>query len=49
MFYKILWVNKLLRNLEGEGAKGKDDFLHISHVIMEYNISTRINLIKNKS
>ena len=30
--------NKLLRNLEGKGDKGKEDFLHKSHVIMEYNI-----------
>jgi len=27
-----------LRNLEGEGDKGKDDLLHKSHVIIEYNI-----------
>ena len=31
--------NKLLRNLEGKGDKGKEDFLHKSHVIMEYNIA----------
>jgi len=31
--------NKLLRNLEGEEDNGKEDFLHKSHVIMEYNIA----------
>ena len=31
--------NKLLKNLEGEGEKGKKDFLHKSHIIMEYNIA----------
>jgi hypothetical protein len=25
-------------------TKGRKDFLHLSHVIMEYNISTRMNL-----
>ena len=25
-----------MRNLEGEGDKGKEDFLHKSHVIMQY-------------
>ena len=32
------WLNTL-RNLEGEGDKGKKDLLHESHVIMEYNIA----------
>ena len=31
--------NKLLRNLEGGGDKGKEGFLHKSHVIIEYNIA----------
>jgi hypothetical protein len=31
-------------NLEGEEAKGKDDLLHKSHVIMEYNIRIRMSL-----
>ena len=28
-----------MSNLEGEGDKGKEDFLHKYHVIMEYNIA----------
>ena len=28
-----------MRNLEGEEDNGKEDFLHKSHVIMEYNIA----------
>ena len=31
--------NKLLRNLDGEGDKGKEDLLHKCYVIMEYNIA----------
>jgi len=31
--------NKLLRNLEGEGSKGKEEFLHKYHVIVKYNIA----------
>ena len=31
--------NKLLSNLEGEGDKGKEDFLHKSNVIIKYNIA----------
>ena len=41
--------NKLLRNLEGEGDKGKEDFLHESHIIMEYNIAQGWVWPKNKS
>ena len=28
--------NKLLKNLEGEGDMGKEDFLQKSHVVVEY-------------
>jgi hypothetical protein len=35
-------------NLEGEGAKGKEDFLHKSHIIMEYNISIRMSLTQKR-
>ena len=31
-------------NLKGEGPKGKEDFLHKSYAIMEYNISVRMSL-----
>jgi len=31
-------------NLVGEGAKGKEDFLHKSYVIMEYNISIKMKV-----
>ena len=41
------WLNTL-RNLEGEGDKGKKDLLHESHVIMEYNIAQRWVWPKNK-
>ena len=46
MFHKILWVNKMLRNLEGEGAEGRNYFLHKSPIIMEYNINTITSLIQ---
>ena len=41
--------NKLLRNLEGEVAKGKGDFLHKSHVITEYSIAQGWVWPKNES
>jgi hypothetical protein len=32
-------------NKEGEEeAKGKNDFLHLSHIIMEYNVSIRMSM-----
>ena len=31
--------NKLLRNLEKEEDKGKEDFLHKYHIIMKYKIA----------
>jgi hypothetical protein len=50
---KYFLVKKQLRNLEGKGAKGKDDFLNKYHVIMkynyavmEYNINIRMSLTK---
>jgi hypothetical protein len=36
-------------NLEGEGAKGKEDLLHKSYIIVEYNINIRMSLTKNES
>jgi hypothetical protein len=36
---KYVLVIKLLRNLEEEGHKGKEKFLHKSHVIVEYDIA----------
>jgi hypothetical protein len=35
-------------NLEGEGAKSKENFLHKSYIIIEYNISLRMSLTKIK-
>ena len=36
-------------NLERGGTKGKKVFLDKSYVIMEYNMSIRMSLTKNKS
>ena len=41
--------NKLLSNLEGEGDKGKEDFLHKSHVIIGYNTTQGWIWPKNES
>ena len=38
-----------MRNLEGEVAKGKGDFLHKSHVITEYSIAQGWVWPKNES
>ena len=38
-----------MRNLDGEGDKGKEDLLHKCYVIMEYNIAQGWVWPKNKS
>ena len=48
MFPKILWVNRMLPDLDGEGDQGRKDFLHKSYIIMEYNINTLTSLAKIK-
>ena len=35
--------NKLLKNLEEEGEKGKKDFLHKYHIIMEQGFEFRLS------